>query len=343
MAAPAPILPDISIQLSMINTRLNSMMLETFLMGMYSIVYFGTLYLYLTKPVAQRRTVVIAITLLYVFGLCAFASEWYFLQWFFLKNGETRGTVFLSLFMLPPWVHLADNIFVFLMLVLADGLQVWRCFYVWGRSFRVIAVPTLLCAAEISLFLTSVISISVTKAQPTESQGTRIDNIESAGYLISAVTSLTTTFLIAHRINKMLQHDNYSMRRFTHIIEILVQSVAVYSVMLLIEAISGLIPVLNQNETKVYAYQVYSAVLVVPITGIAPTIMVARICLASSSESTAISTPGQLSSLRFQFRRSTRHTEGNDTQIYPERIMAMGHSDQTLPHDDEEKNKTETS
>lgn len=159
-------LPDISVQRADINSQLNATLLGIFMMGtsstivgelsrradsasivigMYTIIYFGTLYIcrrfhipllrnpyclgtdcivIVTRKRSPGKVVISAISLLYVLGVIEYSFEWTFMQWFFLKNGETREEIFTALLVLPRWLHVMNNIFAFAMLTLADGLLV---------------------------------------------------------------------------------------------------------------------------------------------------------------------------------------------------------------------------
>lgn len=65
-----------------------------------------------------------AISMLYVFGVVGLGFDWALLQWFFLKNGDTRQTVFVSLSTVPGWFLSVRNMFMFGMLLISDGLKV---------------------------------------------------------------------------------------------------------------------------------------------------------------------------------------------------------------------------
>lgn len=61
-------------------------------------------------------------TLLYALGIAQLGIQWYVCCWNFVGNGDTRETVFVSLFDVPVWIHLATNIASFSTCILADGL-----------------------------------------------------------------------------------------------------------------------------------------------------------------------------------------------------------------------------
>ncbi|KDR81224.1 hypothetical protein GALMADRAFT_136254 [Galerina marginata CBS 339.88] len=267
----------LQVQLSEISSWLNSSLLLNFLTGIYTVIYFGTLYLSYSR-LSQRRIVVVAISLLYLLALVNLGLQWWLMQWSFVDNGQTRNTVFFTVYNLPPGVHITSSIQGFLTIILADGLLVWRCFNVWNRSVRMITLPLVLVVTETALFLSTVIRLSVEKLHPKDPQ--IINNLDGAGYFVSAATSLLTTLLIAYRIHFIFRHDGASRGRFKHLIEILIQSSAVYSLTLLMNAISVILPI-DETNTQFFAFQNY--IPFTPISGLAPTVMVAQVYLAADN------------------------------------------------------------
>lgn len=116
------------------------------------------------------------------------------------------------------------------------------------------------------LFLSSIIILFATKAQPTHHQALMVDRLESSGYFVSAATSLTATFLIAYRINSLSKDGlSESRGRFKQIIEMLVQSVIFYSLALVVQAVAVVIPFAIAN-TRLFALETFSASILIPIT-----------------------------------------------------------------------------
>jgi hypothetical protein len=50
--------------------------------------------------------------------------EWYLIKWEFVDNGDTRDSVFLSLYTTPQWSALVIEISSYISYVIADGLLV---------------------------------------------------------------------------------------------------------------------------------------------------------------------------------------------------------------------------
>uniref|UniRef100_A0A8H7XM33 Uncharacterized protein n=1 Tax=Psilocybe cubensis TaxID=181762 RepID=A0A8H7XM33_PSICU len=129
-------LPDVSVQKTEIDSRLNASMLGTLMIGMYTIVYLGTMYICLSRAKPSKKVVVYAISLMYILGIANFGFEWAFMRWFFVENGDTREHIFTAILVLPRWLHVLNNLFVFIMLTLADGLLVYMEMFPCMGTFK---------------------------------------------------------------------------------------------------------------------------------------------------------------------------------------------------------------
>lgn len=77
---------------------------------------------------------------------------------------------------------------------------------------------------------------------PSAALSVMFNDLVSAAYFTTFATSLMTTALIAYRIYAVSSQTGLSRRRFKHIVDIVVQSGAVYSLTALATAISGVLP-----------------------------------------------------------------------------------------------------
>ncbi|KDR68634.1 hypothetical protein GALMADRAFT_1038218 [Galerina marginata CBS 339.88] len=71
-----PGFPPDYLQKTVIAYSIDSSMLSVLLFGIYSMVYFGTLYIYLTRRSSQNRIVLATITLLYLISALQIGVEW---------------------------------------------------------------------------------------------------------------------------------------------------------------------------------------------------------------------------------------------------------------------------
>ena len=76
------------------------------------------------------------------------------------------------------------------------------------------------------------------KLNPSIQQSMILDDLLASGYFSSFACTISSTLLIVYQIyNSLLNRDNHSKKRFIHIVDVLVQSAAVYSLTLLVAAI----------------------------------------------------------------------------------------------------------
>ncbi|KDR68094.1 hypothetical protein GALMADRAFT_146582 [Galerina marginata CBS 339.88] len=307
-------LPPVALQKSEINSTLNSIIMGTFLMGIYTTVYLGTLYIHLTTGrVKQSKIVVITMTLLYMLGIAQLGIQWYVCCWNFVGNGNTRETVFVSLYDAPVWTRLAINITSFSMCIIADGLLIWRCFYVWNRSKRVISFLVLLFISEIGLYVAEimVVCIEANFRAVTAKEAFNLNALESALYFVSFTTTVTTTLLISYRIHSVRRDTPFSTGRLSHVTDIVLQSGAVYACAMFTSAVAAVVPDNGSATSRVFALSSYATALLVPIAGIAPTVMIARVSWESANNRiNPSSSTFRISSLQFHGSQSTDNDAG---------------------------------
>ncbi|PPQ93053.1 hypothetical protein CVT25_011929 [Psilocybe cyanescens] len=342
-------LPPVSVQISVVSNQVNSIMTQSFLMGFYSMVYFSTLYLYLSKrgPKTQRRIIVIAISMLYVMCALIFSMNWYSLNWAIVDNGETRESMFIGSVQAPTWTFITYVILQFSLPIVADSLLIWRCFYIWDRSLRVIAGPLFFFIAEIGYFTLLAFFILVTvyafkiPQLTSPSLARLINNLQVVDLCISFGTTFITTILIGYRIHSTTRIQGVTrLGKFKHIVEILVQSAALYALVILFNAIfcSGAIASYSAGQfwpqvvlpivgvSKHFNYET-SVLIEHFIQGMAPTMVVARISM-TNFDNTHLATISHISGLKFQSERARQNETdmGAEDIPYTDKINEDSHS-----------------
>ncbi|KAF9486090.1 hypothetical protein BDN70DRAFT_926808 [Pholiota conissans] len=294
---------------SVIAANLNGMIFAALLMGIYTVVYGGTIYKYTTREGSRGYLVPATISCLYLCNLAFFGIDWFLTKRQFIDQGDDRDTVFLAT--VDNWGNLITEIDLLnaATLILSESLLIWRCFNVWDRSFRIIFVPVLLTFTEGALMLTQAIGAGVIPPSAFTEE-TRLNNVAAAGILMSGCSTIITTALIAYRIRSFLTYQGISAKRFRHTIDIVVQSGAVYSFLLLL---FGVVAILNttaggdRNGIKVvlFNFGLWAPNFTYYLAGMSTTIMVARVAMLSSHTND----PTSVHSTGIQFRpRSTVHT-----------------------------------
>ncbi|KAF9471984.1 hypothetical protein BDN70DRAFT_925900 [Pholiota conissans] len=289
-----------SIEKTYISNILNASIFQALLMGIYTVVYFGTMYIYFTKYSFKRYLVPATVTIIYLCNVVECGIQWYSTKWQFIDNGDTRDTVFMALFTYPSRLVVPANVLNIVVLVLSDGLLIWRCFNVWNRSFRVISVPVFLAFAEGALLLSQTIGLAVIQNSPNyPSMVGKFNSVAATGFVIAACTTLVTTTLIAYRINSFLKLQEMSRRRFAHIVDIVVQSGLVYSMSIVLYAATVIMNAVTAGHvnTLQFEFENWVQTFAFYVSGISTTIMVARVAMLT--DDTNLSTSVHLSGLQF--------------------------------------------
>uniref|UniRef100_A0A8H7XSL9 Uncharacterized protein n=1 Tax=Psilocybe cubensis TaxID=181762 RepID=A0A8H7XSL9_PSICU len=218
----------------------------------------------------------------------------------FVNGGKTRDDILETELTPPHWyVVLMGAVLLYASFIISDGLLVWRCYHVCGRSIRWLAVPLTLFIAECSLYIAFICL------------GT--DPIANALAFTLLATTLCTTCLIAYRIiTASSSKDAYgslpSQRLFHRILAMIVESAAAYAVVLLVWSIVPHLPGPNTAAAgygKIVVNGYVETVLVV-VSGMAPTVLVARLAVTNTSSTTLSATTREVyvSGLQFGSCRS---------------------------------------
>ncbi|KAF8886623.1 hypothetical protein CPB84DRAFT_1850084 [Gymnopilus junonius] len=255
------------------------------------------------------------------------AGQWFLLRDAVVNQGATRKSIYVAIFTSPIWVSLLTSISIYSLAFLADTLLIWRCFNVWNRSLRVILFPLVTLFAEGALFLTVIIFSSAVDLSPSNNQAIIFNRLIAAGLFMTLVTSVVTTLLISYRIYSVAGTKDAlpgSKRRFKHVVEILTESAAVYSVVAIMLAVVTIIPQTSNAFAPLLGAQDMISILFVFTAGCAPTIMVARVALATDSK---VDTSVHISGLQFQskstvlgvahFERNSFDSENNGFDAVP--------------------------
>ena len=91
---------------------------------------------------------------------------------------------------------------------------------------------------------------SAIKLAPSLRQGMIMNDLLASGYFSSFACTISSTLLIVYRIyNSVSNRDNHSKKRFMHIVDVVVQSAAAYSLILLVTAIANVVLVTSGDQS----------------------------------------------------------------------------------------------
>ncbi|KAF9563379.1 hypothetical protein CPC08DRAFT_706086 [Agrocybe pediades] len=281
------------------NSGINSTMTNNILLGIYTMVYFQTMYLYWTRKSSSaqlRLGIISTITAIYVLFVVQSAIAWYRLDMTFKMHIQSSGSV--SPFYGAGWYHLLANACFSVQAELADALMIWRCYHVWNRSFKAIAAALFLLIVQIGIFVATLIILPLHHLSPPLAVASIVNKLISASGFITLFSTLLTTLLISYRIHSMTVHEDgtiMSNTRFKHVVNILVQSAAAYSFVLVIYAAAS---VAGVRDATVFSFQFYMTCFCSFAAGIAPTVMIARLATHNNRRSmTAV--PIHFTGIRF--------------------------------------------
>ncbi|PPR01668.1 hypothetical protein CVT26_013109 [Gymnopilus dilepis] len=190
--------------------------------------------------------------------------------------------------------------------------------FLWGRRLErhlcilqyrttdiVPLIPTVIDLIMIGLF-------GADHLEPSDNDVNFLNHLNALLGLVTFATTLSSTTLIAYRIYTTLRDIPGKPQKLPiRILEFLVQSAAAYSLEAIAQAISSVVPQTRSDVASWAAAGDYTALLFNFTSGIAQTVLVARVALldeqnTQASAGAAVSAP--LSELQFQ---STRIDEGS--------------------------------
>ncbi|SJL13244.1 uncharacterized protein ARMOST_16683 [Armillaria ostoyae] len=253
----------------------NEVIIESLTHGIYTALLSIVLWKILSTSTIHRAQVKILAGIsvfMYIMATMHFAMRWFYTRRAFITNGETEETRLLALIDRatpggPSWVMAITGIAVGINIFITDCVTIWRCWIIWERNWRVIVLPCIctLCGIVFGVFL-----IFQELDPLKDSQATSI-NWGMAYYIMALPTTVICTMLIVYRLAKA-GATSKSLRcirnRCYHVIEILVESSALYVVVL---AIFIVFDAMNSP------YNMYPQAVLDSVTGIAPALILLRV------------------------------------------------------------------
>ncbi|KAK0457346.1 uncharacterized protein EV420DRAFT_1644091 [Desarmillaria tabescens] len=280
-----------------LDASLNSFLFEFFVHGVYTGIYAISIQVLATNITSRTRVCMCYVnTILYVLCTIQFAAFWVELRTAFVQGTSLQSQYELMLDGAPEYLRIMRSVGSSLNIVLADCTLIWRCWVVWEHDWRVVAIPILLFASGILCG----IELDIHQYRVSE----LIDAVQKkwavATITMTLAVNIICTALIIARIVSVTRRQRGvigSIRDYRGAIEILVESAALYTLSYMV------LMVLYPLNGVGY---MYAEMLVYPITGIAPTLIMARV--ASGEARPEESVHGIQSSLRFQTSSSGSST-----------------------------------
>ncbi|KAK0442150.1 hypothetical protein EV421DRAFT_2019614 [Armillaria borealis] len=182
-------------------------------------------------------------------------------------------------------------------LIIAACTIIWRCWVVWAHDWKVIILPIFFVIGEIVCGINGVNQFTVMLNNKTGTNWTLATMATTLG------TNILCTALIVARIVYVARGHRGIMggiRTYRGVIEILVESAALYSITFVV------LMILYSLKGNGY---LYPQALVLPVTGIAPTLIILRVALGQGRpKESSLETQSSL-----HFQRSRGSTIGTVT------------------------------
>jgi len=246
----------------------NACNFESLMRGIHFAVYVTALSKIFTGPrttgIAQsRRTLAILVSLFFLMSTMHHATYWAYVRRAFIAKGQTAQSIAAALNEYPGWTGVAAV--ADLNAILADAVIIWRAWIIWGRLWRIIVLP-IICT-----ILTLVFSIIATYQTVTSTKFGQLKvDYATALYSTSLITTAYCTIVIVHRIIYVSKRSfsGPGLGSYRGVIEILVESSALY----FLARLFALVAYIVNAPASEYATAFWTSV-----TGIAPTLIVARV------------------------------------------------------------------
>ena len=178
--------------------------------------------------------------------------------------------------------------------------------------------------------------ILIANFEPADNVAQTINWLITGALFSTVATTLLSTLIITYRIHSVTS-KNVVLRgssRYTHILDLLVQSSALYVFGSLLLAIPLVLPLTTRNEVGVLSAQYYTGsifpftavsdflmnYLIIGLTmfkGVAPTLMVARLALGKSHNAETSTRSGHVSEIQFHATSAMSTSSGEEQRNSP--------------------------
>ncbi|KAF9553191.1 hypothetical protein CPC08DRAFT_767717 [Agrocybe pediades] len=295
MSTPDDFPVSVAQQKAYLSAELNSTLMLNFLFGIYAGLFSATIYIYIHKENRTRARDMIIIgstATLYIATVLNVLCYWISANMIYCKSGATTFEMFIGsgTDQMPPGVQVISDVTAYIVFLLADGLLVWRCFHSCGGSFRKSFLPMALLIVETVLTIFALVYACLIDVKPNfgTNQTARIYNyLSAAAYVSVAATSLVSTGIICLQIRRHTALSSRSRKHYQAIINALIESSAAYTFSILFPAVLDFVMTGNPSFELLDISRFATSATQV-LSGLAPTLMIARLLVSSGQEESEV-------------------------------------------------------
>ncbi|KAK7018421.1 hypothetical protein R3P38DRAFT_2982681 [Favolaschia claudopus] len=246
----------------------NMTLLQAFGNGIYTVIFFLALY----AMVFKRRTprpLFAAVVIMYISAVIQTGVHWANTRKAFTYGNTPEETAALlaqpgfTMVVLPTTLLVANT-------VLADCVLIFRCYAVWNRDWRIIALPIMSTITSTVLGIMTIVET----ANFFKHGGDPNSFVDYARpyFGMCLCTTLLATLLIVFRIVWLTRYQTgpAAFSGYHAVIEMVVESAVLYSLTLIVYIVLLFGPDDSNNDG-------YAQAILIQMTGIAPTLIVARV------------------------------------------------------------------
>ncbi|KAJ7643222.1 hypothetical protein B0H17DRAFT_1104685 [Mycena rosella] len=204
---------------------------------------------------------------MYIMSTIHVATRWLLITKAFIDHGDTSTTATLALLQPPLWLAVLGAVVFSVNTLIADCVLIWRCWVIWSRNWIIILLPAMCTVAGGALGFRSIAEQAAYVLNPKLDRAAFVD-FATPYFALSLVTTSLATILIVFRIMTMSEPATRKSKGYGKLIEIIVESAALYSVALIV-----FLPFLVQKSND----DAYPQAVLAQMTGIGPTLIVARV------------------------------------------------------------------
>jgi hypothetical protein len=260
---------------TVIDSRFNALLSEAFLCGLYTLLFGYSLRTLLRKK--NKKAYATMLTFLWVLVMLTFAFDWQYHRTAFVIDNDSPihiAEVVTSLGVKS--IGILDNIFSMSCNLLADALLIWRCYILWeNKRWVLLPLPILLTAAVV---LGSISNFCQSRGGKNETGITLLVIF----FAVSLVITFVGTSLIILRILLVTKSSPLTTHTsaYRKIQRILVESGILYTIVTFVTVVTLALQIkleAKQPSIPLDVLGAYTEAILVPMTGIGPTLIAVRI------------------------------------------------------------------
>ncbi|KAJ7725705.1 hypothetical protein B0H16DRAFT_1471733 [Mycena metata] len=282
--------------------------------GLYSGLYILTVYalIYKRGTYGFNWGIFFALTSMYILSSIHAINAAVLVQFAFVEHGDTieSSIAYIAQPSLPR--ALLGVIALTINTMIADFVLIWRCWTIWNRNWKIIVFPLICTFVGAGLGFRGIAAQVAFVDNPLSSPAT-YTNFGNAYFGLILATTTSATSLVIFRIFKKTEKSMRKSMGYDRVVEVVVESAVLYLVALVVYIPLSVLGMANVS---------YPQSLVAQLTGIAPTLLVARVAFGLSRPEAT----WQGASAGYAFRRNGNTTSGEQSTIV---LTTVSHANHT--------------